>query len=188
MSPRRNGWRFGVSGLVGLVAAIGPSFAVGQELPRMFGAWRVDALAQVVSAATASEGGSLFGQFCPLGAAGACEWIISLKLGCTTNDRYPVLGHSTLGATHLDVRCGGPLANGWWRYNFTEPEKLETMVRAPTGRLGFAVPVRGETFQVFRFDLTGSAAALAALRGYAAAAGRPFVLPSRRPGIADEEM
>jgi len=69
-----------------------------------------------------------------------------------------------------------------YRYVFANFDSVTGAIIKST-RIGFAVPLRGDEFQVVRFDLTGATAAIPAMR--AAAANR--IQPERR-GTLDEKL
>jgi len=149
-----------------------------------FGDWYVDTAPKgnaALYAISVNDSGNVFGQFC-FPNAGSCAWLIGLKTACKSGDQYPVLANSDAGAVQLEVLCDDQLANGLYRYAFTDFEKVDNLVRQ-SGRVGFALPLQQDQFQVVRFNLRGASAALSAMR----TAAERKITPAPR-GTRDQKM
>lgn len=107
-----------------------------------------------VYAATVNDDGALFGRYCYFSDQ-KCLWLITSTLGCEPGSSYPALA-SSIGATQLEVVCGGPALNGrGHRYYLTPYDTVQRLVEAG-GILGIALVEQGGTFRVSRFNLNGS--------------------------------
>lgn len=115
-----------------------------------------------------NDSGALFGEYCYPGKQ-SCMWLISLSTACEDGHQYPVLANSDSGAVHLSIQCQGPISSGQeksYAYAFTDFDAVDDLV-THSRRVGFAVPLESDRFRVVRFNIEGSARALAELRGKA---------------------
>src|SRR5438128_3234075 len=152
----------------------------GQAQP--FGRWFAETnKSEFLYALSINDSGNVLGQFCYPGE-GSCVWLIGFKTRCQKGDNYPVLANSDAGSLHLEVLCDGQLESGLFRYVFTSFDQVDNIVRQGT-RVGFAVPLQKDEFQVVRFDLTGATSALSAMR----AAAEKRTQPVKR-GTRDERL
>lgn len=137
-----------------------------------FGDWRVARSADGTSldAYTVNESGSLLGEHCNA-ADHSCNWLVVTAIRCSGDDEYPVLGNTSTGAVPLQVQCQGATddAGSQFRYGFTDWQQLEALMQ-DAARVGFAMPMSEDQFQVLRFSLTGRSAATAAIEAVALAA------------------
>jgi len=155
-----------------------------------FGDWRIERSADgaTLDAYTVNEGGSLLGEHCSV-AEHSCNWLVVTAIRCSGDDEYPVLGNTSSGAVPLQVQCEGATdADGnQFRYGFTDWQQLEALMQ-DAARVGFAMPMAEDQFQVLRFSLTGRTAATAAVEAVALAAdadaGGPGDTPAP-PGNGD---
>lgn len=131
--------------------------------PRQLGNWFFETEeGKTPYAATINDSGALFGQYCSL-ALGSCLWLLGIATTCENGHEYPVLANSDIGAKPLKILCDSQLENGLYRYIFTEFDLIDDI--AKRGALvGFAIPLQTDQFRVIRFDLSGSAAAIAAMK------------------------
>ncbi len=148
-------------------------FAFGPASAETFGKWYadVDRSGEYAFALSINDSGHVLGQWC-YPDSGLCVWLIALKTSCTSGRKHPVLANSDKGAAHLTVLCDGQLANGMYRYAFTDFDEIDNVIRSAT-RVGFALPLEDDAFRVVRFDLKGARQALSALREAAGRAARP---------------
>lgn len=110
-------------------------------------------------AGTVNDSGALFGKYCYSNAQ-TCLWIMTADVGCKSGSEYPVLLNTDGGAAQVTVSCK-PI-DGKNRYFFNDYAVVEDAV-AGSARIGFAFPMANGQFQVTRFDIRQSTAALKAL-------------------------
>jgi hypothetical protein len=123
-------------------------------------------------AVTFNDSGALFGQYC-YPDKGSCLWLISTSTSCEKDHKYPVLANSDGGAVPLTLHCQGTIGSkgvdAKYAYVFNDFDAVTNLVKNAT-RIGFAMPLQADQFKVVRFEVGGSAAALAAMRSKASAA------------------
>ncbi|MFM2290133.1 MAG: hypothetical protein RL684_3276 [Pseudomonadota bacterium] len=136
-----------------------------------YGDWRVNRSADgaTLDAYTVNETGSLLGEHCSV-AEHSCNWVVVTAIRCSGEDEYPILGNTSSGAVPLQVQCQGATGDdsAQFRYGFTDWQQLEALMQ-DAARVGFAMPMAGDQFQVLRFSLTGRTAATAAVEAVALA-------------------
>ena len=113
-------------------------------------------------AATENDSGNVLGKYCFSDIA-SCMYLIGMKTSCTSGSKYPVLVNATTGSETLEVYCNGPLGTlGLYQYVFTDFDRINRIV-LEAERVGFAVPLRNDRFNVVRFSLVGSNQAIEAM-------------------------
>ncbi|MGB0662768.1 MAG: hypothetical protein ACPGMR_03155 [Pontibacterium sp.] len=105
-------------------------------------------------AATTTEAGRFFGQFCYLDS-NTCHYKMRVDLPCTVGQEYPVLVNTDIGARHLAVICFGNTTKGAI-LDFNNFDMIDELVKSASV-IGIAIPVENNRFKVFRFSLIGSA-------------------------------
>ena len=110
-------------------------------------------------AGTINDSGGIFGKYC-YASAQSCVWIMTADVGCESGSEYPVLLNSDSGAAPVTVSCK-PI-DGKNRYFFNSYSQVDDAV-ARSSRIGFAFPMASGQFQVTRFDIRQSTAAMNAL-------------------------
>lgn len=110
-------------------------------------------------AGTINDSGAIFGKYCYFNAQ-SCLWIMTADVGCESGSEYPVLLNSDGGAAQATVSCK-PI-DGKNRYFFNNYSDVDDAV-ARSSRIGFAFPMASGQFQVTRFDIRQSTAAMKAL-------------------------
>ncbi len=148
-----------------------------------FGDWRVVRSGDggALDAYTVNESGSMLGEHCNVNDH-SCNWLVVTAIRCSGDDEYPVLGNASSGAVPLQVQCQGATddAGSQFRYGFTDWQQLEALMQ-DAARVGFAMPMADDQFQVLRFSLTGRTAATAAIEAIALAADAPGAAPGDTP-------
>jgi hypothetical protein len=122
-------------------------------------------------AVTFNDSGALFGQYC-YPEEGSCLWLLGASTQCEKGHQYPVLANADGGAIPLKLVCQGSSKTGndvKYTYVFTDFDAVSNLVKNAS-RIGFAVPLQADQFKVVRFEVDGSAEALAAMRAKASAA------------------
>ncbi len=132
-----------------------------------YGKWTVSTEDKTMMyAVTFNDSGALFGQYC-YPDKGSCLWLVSTSTACDKDHKYPVLANSDGGAAPLTLQCqgsiGGKGEDAKYAYVFTDFDAVSNLVKNAT-RIGFAVPLQADQFKVVRFEVGGSAPALAAMR------------------------
>ena len=159
------------------------SAAFGQD---MVGDWVVDVSAgdDFTYAATSNDTGRLLAQFCYFNT-GNCIWTLTMSTECDENVTYPVLVGAEKVAESMRIICVGQITGpGQYSYAFSDFDQIERVLRT-TGRIGFAMAVEGDEFQVIRFDTKSAAAA--ALKAADLAAKRSKV-PTRNTNTRDRRL
>jgi|SRR6185295_6663784 len=127
------------------------------ENEQVFGEWMVSMTddRDALFAATFNDSGAIFGKWCTV-ADGKCVWLLGMNVSCTAKgeNAHPTLVNTTKGATTLQVRCGGPISGGTYRYVFSSWQELESALDG-SERVGFAFPLDSGKFEVVRFSLNG---------------------------------
>jgi hypothetical protein len=136
-----------------------------------FGDWRIARSADgaTLDAYTVNESGSMLGEHCNV-SDHSCNWLVVTAIRCSGEDEYSVLGNASSGAVPLQVQCQGATddAGSQFRYGFTDWQQLEALME-DAARVGFAMPMADDQFQVLRFSLTGRTAATGAVEAVALA-------------------
>jgi len=142
-----------------------------------FGSWHASVTDDGEShfAATVNESDNLLGQYCFL-KSGNCLWMLGMRTSCKEGDKYAVLANSDTGAAHITVYCNAQLANGLYRYVFSEFDAIDNIVKAGL-RVGFAVPLETDNFRIVRFDLGGASRTIALMRAAASKTAENKPLP-----------
>lgn len=110
-----------------------------------------------IYASTVNDSGAFLGEYCYY-ATKKCLWILGNTTACEKDHIYPILANSDTGAAQLDINCNGVVNNGIYGYSFTKWSDLEDILQKAE-RVGFAVPLQKDQFLVYRFKLSGLAAA-----------------------------
>ena len=142
---------------VSLMTLFLASAAFGQDT---VGDWVVDVSAgdDFTYAATSNDSGRLLAQFCYF-KTGNCIWTLTMSTECDENVAYPVLVGAEKIAESMRIICVGQITGpGQYSYAFADFDQIERVLRA-SGRIGFALAVEGDEFQVIRFDTKNAAAA-----------------------------
>lgn len=141
--------------------------------PKIFDKWFTDTAddSSFIYAATLNDSGNLFGQYCFPGT-GNCIYYLGTKTQCERESMYPVLANSDAGSAQLIIRCDGYVKSGFYRYVFTSFEEIDSFVRN-SRRVGIAMPLEGDEFVVFRFELLGAITALEVMRARAESMPKP---------------
>ncbi|PLX98412.1 MAG: hypothetical protein C0623_12110 [Desulfuromonas sp.] len=129
------------------------SYSEGEQ----FKDWMVDfSDAGFIYAATISDTGNVFGQYCFIETE-HCVYLIGMKTACKKDSEYPVLINSDKGAYNTSFICGGYLSKiDKYQYYFSDFDLIDKA--AKKGNLiGFALPLQSDRFKVVRFSLRGSA-------------------------------
>jgi hypothetical protein len=108
--------------------------------------WSIDTFPEGVYAATLNDSGNLLGQYC-FTDKGSCVWMLGMKTACQSEQRYPILVNSDIGARTLEIYCGGQSETGHYRYLFASFDAIDNLVRG-SSRIGFATPLQDDQFQV----------------------------------------
>lgn len=130
-----------------------------------FGKWRVFGASDggPPMALTSNDSDNAFGQVCAEDAEG-CFWMIfSPNTPCKEGESSPLLANSSGGSVQFTAYCAGvyKLSNtNYHRYLISTYENAEEVVKTSSGIISFALPVKGGSFTVMRFDLTGSTRAI----------------------------
>lgn len=117
-----------------------------------------------VFAATANDSGEVLGEYCYF-SDGKCIWLIGITTGCKPGDTYPVLANSDANTVSLEVVCRGQLSPGVFTLQFTNWKNLEANF-TDSSRVGFAIPLKDNTFRVVRFSLKGRSTATTVAEEY----------------------
>lgn len=103
---------------------------------------------------TVNDSGATFGEICRL-QEGSCQWRLLLDLACEDNTTTSILANTDQGASTLEFRCAGKSENGkGYLYVFKNWKQLESSLKS-SSKVGFAMPVKGDQFVVYRFKLQG---------------------------------
>lgn len=125
---------------------------------RVIGDWAVDSANGLYEAYTSNSSGSLLGLVC---TDAVCKFYLLAEVACEDGHDYLALINTEKGAVSRQLGCMTMTLSG-------KPQKVilmgdpdwfaQTIRSAST--IGIAVPMANGDFQVFRFSLRGSAAAL----------------------------
>jgi hypothetical protein len=129
---------------------------------RVWGAWESGAATdrEYIYAATVNDSGHVLGQYC-YAESEDCIYLLAMTTSCVAGNRYPVLINADTGSDTVEIQCGDRLGSRY-RYVFANFEKIDAIVKRAT-RVGFAIPLQEDRFNVVRFDLRGSNEAIAAM-------------------------
>ena len=163
-----------------LLLAATPSVARAET----FGTWVVTTTADGVHVASTTNGNShTLGMYCNP-STGSCVWALSLSGACVEGSRHPVLVNTDLGTGAMDLFCTRALIRDTGRsfYVFSEVNLITASVLQGSG-LGVALPFERDQFHVDRFDLTGGASAIAAMKS-----GAESPNGARRPRAGEQQL
>ena len=132
-----------------------------------FGKWKVfDSANQAPLALTTNDSDNAFGQFCT-DEDQKCYWVIfSINTPCIKEEKSPMLGNSSAGSSSFNTRCAGVVdiyEKKYHRYVIWPFDDVESMITRSSGMISFALPTKGGSFTVMRFDLNGSTKAISYL-------------------------
>lgn len=136
-------------------------------LSQRTGDWNQATFDGGVYAATVNDSGNLLGQYC-FAQEESCVWLLGLSARCDEGHEYPVLVTSDLGAQHMYIKCGSKLDSDHYQYFLTSFDEVDKMIRGAI-RIGFALPMQNDEFQVVRFSLSGARPTLDSMRKRASA-------------------
>jgi hypothetical protein len=120
---------------------------------------------------TLNDSGDVFGEWCSP-STGNCTWLVGMKTGCESDSSYPVLANADSGAAALSIRCAGKIVDTQLsRYQFESFKDIETLLKN-AHKIGFAIPMQSDRFQVVRFSLNGCHSATAAMESAVAKAAK----------------
>lgn len=135
----------------------------------------------VLWAGTENSSGNAFGQYCYLESE-TCYYLISLDATCETDGTYETLVNADTGSQTAEMGCGWKTPDGRTVYIFQNFSEIDTIVRRASV-IGIAIAMESGHFQVFRFNLKGSNAALDSMlttaNSIAATKKTPKALPAK---------
>jgi hypothetical protein len=148
---------------VAVLAALLGAANLAQAQDQRFDDWRVgvDGTAAGAYAATVNESGAVLGQAC--GPDGHCEYRMLSTLRCEPDAIYPGIANSDLGSFSLDLICRAGGEDGSHLLAIGPFETIDRIARG-AARVGIAIPLDGNDFQVVRFSLVGATAAVTTMR------------------------
>src|SRR5258708_4613276 len=117
------------------------------------------------SALTVNDSGNVFGQWCYF-ESGNCMYLVSLTTACEKGSSYSILANTDAGAQMLQLQCFGPYdtdSGKRHRYAFSDFDVIDGLVRK-ANKIGFAMALQDGYFNVVRFTLLTSNAALDKMR------------------------
>ncbi len=124
-------------------------------LPVTFQQWYVDAGEGFIFASTNNTSGDLFGQYCYAADKG-CFYLIAFNTECKQGEQYSSLVNTDIGASIHLISCGGKVeGTNLYKYMFSDFEDIDKITKSAS-KIGFAVPLQGDQFQVIRFSLEGA--------------------------------
>lgn len=131
----------------------------------LFGSWMTGSSddGSTRYAVTINESGSILGEYCATDD-GTCFWILGTDTACEPETTTPIIANSDRGAVHLMLECDQQVKTDAYRYLFGDFDAIRSSVTNGATRIGFALPLKSDTFKVVRFDLTGVVEALEKLR------------------------
>jgi len=150
--------------------------------PKHYRQWLVDTFDDKSGAfaVTINDSNAVFGEACFLSDQ-KCQWRVVIDVACEKGHTYPILANTDSGAASLEFVCDGPRSGGEYTYVFSNWKALESLLKTAT-RVGFAMPMQGDQFTVYRFNLDGANAATEFLESTFFAAtpqGKKKTTPSR---------
>lgn len=144
-------------GVAMLVALAEPAF--GQQ-GRKSGDWAVEYSDGLQLASTSNASGNSFGVACTV-ASNSCVAFVTLSdTNCTKGNSVPMLMNSPVGSSGMKATCTH--LDGKPPLKLMVLDDFESAVSAieSGGEIGFAFPLRGGKFEVYRFSTAGAVAAL----------------------------
>lgn len=120
------------------------------------------------TAETANDSGQSFGKVC-LASTQKCWWALVIDPSCDNEATYPAMANTDSGAYNLTLLC--VKAGSSKLMAFTDFDTLDKISKG-AGYVGFAVPMDGGAFRVFRFSLNGSTQAADRVSEVTIAAGK----------------
>ncbi len=117
------------------------------------------------SALTVNDSGNVFGQWCFFDS-GNCMYLVSLTTACESGSNYSILANTDAGAQMLSLKCFGPYdtdSGKRHRYAFSDFDVIDGLVRK-ANKVGFAMALQDGYFNVVRFTLATSNAAIDNMR------------------------
>ena len=156
--------------------------AIAQERAT-FGDWitGTTTAGNALFAGTTNDSGNVLGLYCYPGE-GSCVYLLGMRTRCTQGNKYPVLVNSDQGSLHLEIMCNGRQQNKLYEYVFTNFKTIDDIVMKAY-RVGFAMPLENDQFNVIRFSLIGSNEAVSRLLENAARRAVPA-----RGGTRDQRL
>jgi len=114
-------------------------------------------------AGTFNKKGQIFGVYCYENIY-SCFYIVDLDTSCiqSSEKQYPALLNTNLGAEKIFLTCGHEIEGGNALYA-ADFDQMDSLVRKAS-HIGFALPMKDETFKVVRFSLKGSTKATIQMR------------------------
>ena len=120
---------------------------------------------QALWALTLNDDMQALGQWCMAGS-GTCIWTMMSSTGCEANESYPALVNGTGRAIAVSLVCTGSFdvqGKRQYRYAFSPFDAVDEVFRGE-GIVAIVYPVESSRFEASRFDVTGAAAMLDAMR------------------------
>jgi len=127
-----------------------------------YGNWEVQAIGRFVEAVTPDRQGATLALACD---GQACVFYIDNDTICVDGSEYLVLLNAASGAAHVTLECKA-VANSRGRthvFAFSSGESIEEAV-ATQSIVSIAFPMADGSFRVSRFDTSGYAGAVAAMK------------------------
>ncbi len=150
--------------LSGLMLILALFVGTLQAQPRSFSDWTMGRQSgeEGLFAATQNDSGNILGKYC-FAELASCVYLLGMKTSCVKGNRYPVLVNASTGSETLEVYCGGALGSlNLYQYIFSDFDKINRTV-LEASKVGFAVPLHNDQFNVVRFSLIGSNEAIDAM-------------------------
>lgn len=153
--------------LVGLVF-FGSAAVAGQTM--QVGDWYYSTNGDTSEAYTVSSTGATFGLLCSH-SLNSCEFYLRSTSVCDAGQSYPILENSDAGAANLTATCRTITTPSGSIYAFvlSPMTTVESSLKG-SGLFGFAEPMQGGAFRVYRFSANGAMTSTAAVANYAAQA------------------
>lgn len=133
------------------------SFASLSASAQTYGDWMVSESADhdTFTAETSNESGQSFGKVC-VASSQDCWWALAIDPSCDHGATYPVMANTDTGAYSLTLYCVSVGKDKIMAFqDFNQADQIGRGI----GIVGFAVPMKGGAFRVFRFSLNGSSQA-----------------------------
>ncbi len=143
------------------------AFSAASASETRYGSWQATENGDLSEASTTSDTGARFGLLC-VRSKNNCVYYLTAPAICKEGQAYPVLANVASGASELTATChllgtGQSLTHAL----VLTPIDLVPPLVANTGIIGFAMPMVGGRFNVYRFNLDGSSPAIAQVTTYA---------------------
>jgi hypothetical protein len=149
--------------LVGVLSALAIlSLCASVAAAERYGNWVVQSIGRFVEAVTADQQGATLALACD---GRTCVFYIDNDTSCIDGTEYFVLLNAPSGAAHVTLECRA-VANSRGRthvFAFAGGESIEEAV-ATQSIVSIAFPMADGSFRVSRFDTSGYAGAVAAMR------------------------